>query len=290
MTYRHSTEPKSLRSISNLLYFPWEKFAGRNYSVDCTVDTREIDLFFQNLQPWNTGYELIRIGGSGDGSYLIPNDLENLKLVVSPGFGGMMEFEQDLWKRNIPSIILDKNVPEASTDGVRFIANFVKPTTDKDRQEISLGDLVSEHGFGKSIHDSLLQMDIEADEWLVLPAVEREVLTSFRIMVIEFHSLPLMRHPWIMSRVMAPTMSRILRDFTVVHLNVNYGSGFWTINGADWYPDTIELTFHRKDRIIRPLTESLLPHHLEVFGATTKYFSIRDFFPKVSERLASDHK
>ena len=41
-------------------------------------------------------YKLIRLGGRGDGAYLIPDDLENIQACFSPGVCNSKFFEDDL--------------------------------------------------------------------------------------------------------------------------------------------------------------------------------------------------
>jgi len=249
MPYKHSTDRKSLRFINNLIFRLFERFARRNYSVECTTKIEEIDRVFKNLIPKQTDHELIKIGGQGDGSYVIPNDLLGIRLVVSPGYGGIMNFEQELQERGIPSLILDKKVPEVKVKGIIFVPKFLSMCSDVEKQEISLSDVLSEFVEDSITESFLLQMDIENDEWLILNSVDKSTLKKFRIMVIEFHSLPLMRFPWMLERIISPVFDKILNEFTVVHLNQNTASGSWTVDGKTWYPDTIEVTFIRNDRV-----------------------------------------
>jgi hypothetical protein len=101
----------------------------------------------------------------------------------------------------------------------------------------------------------ILQIDIEDDEWLVLSSLDHETLNRFRIVIIEFHSLHLLRNRWIYAKIMNPLVKKLKEVYTVAHLEVNQSSGKWTLNGADWFPDTIEVTFHHRNRSIEKSTK-----------------------------------
>ena len=51
---------------------------------------------FHQLRPQSMPYKLIRLGGRGDGAYLLPDDLENIEACFSPGVSYSKFFEDDL--------------------------------------------------------------------------------------------------------------------------------------------------------------------------------------------------
>lgn len=62
------------------------------------------------LKPIKTNHELIRIGGDGDGGYLIPNDLVGIDSCFSPGVSSVADFENDLTKKGIKCFLADFSV------------------------------------------------------------------------------------------------------------------------------------------------------------------------------------
>ena len=56
-----------------------------NYRLTRVVDVDVLKQFFDVIKPIQTNHNLIRVGGKGDGGYLIPDDLENIKVCFSPG-------------------------------------------------------------------------------------------------------------------------------------------------------------------------------------------------------------
>jgi hypothetical protein len=124
--------------------------------------------FFSRITtPFDNGYKLVRIGSSGDGGYLLPMDLNNQMVCLSPGVSNQVDFENDLYRRyQIKSILFDgsvdspKNLNVAST----FNKKFIGPATRND--VLSLNDIIN--GINEEI---ILQMDIEGDEYQSLIAL-----------------------------------------------------------------------------------------------------------------------
>ena len=49
---------------------------------------------FKKRGPVKTEHELIRIGGSKDGGYLVPNDLSGIQACFSPGVSDLADFKK----------------------------------------------------------------------------------------------------------------------------------------------------------------------------------------------------
>ena len=54
---------------------------------------------FSIITPKQSPYPLIRVGGSRDGSYLVPNDLSGIGYCLSPGVNNFKHFEDELSSR-----------------------------------------------------------------------------------------------------------------------------------------------------------------------------------------------
>lgn len=226
-----------------------EMVTKQNYELACisSKSKQEIEDFFALLQPHKSQYSLERLG-KDEASYVIPEDLDGISHCISPGYGGLSSFEEDLFsKYNIESLIIDRDIEkDLSIPGVKFSPNFLDLFTCIENQNICLEDLI--HLIGADQEDLLLQLDIEANEWLILRSLSVDTLSRFRIMAIELHSLPLTRERFVYEKVIAPTLKKLLSIFYIVSFEVHKASGFWTIDNKNWFPDTIIVTFHRKNR------------------------------------------
>jgi hypothetical protein len=56
----------------------------------------DISRFFEILRPRSSPFQLLRLGGSGDGAYLVPNDLAGIAACFSPGVNNFKNFEDEL--------------------------------------------------------------------------------------------------------------------------------------------------------------------------------------------------
>ena len=72
-------------------------------SVEKKRNTRAISL----LKPFDLGHPLIRMGGpTGDGGYLLPDVLDDIKYCFSPGVGLTSEFETQVKEKKELNLFL----------------------------------------------------------------------------------------------------------------------------------------------------------------------------------------
>jgi Methyltransferase FkbM domain len=149
----------------------------------------------------------------------VPDDLEGIEACFSPGVGGSIGFETELLRRGIPSHLADASVarppdlpPELTFDSVHLSSR----TADR---LMTLDGWIRRHR-PEIRGDLMLQMDVEGAEYVVLPSVDPRTLARFRIIVVEFHRLPLMADPFLF-RLMSPAIEVLLDQFAPVHLHPN---------------------------------------------------------------------
>jgi hypothetical protein len=68
---------------------------NKNIRISQATDLHEIKRVISLLWPITTQHELIRLGGNGDGGYLVPDDLDGLDYCFSPGVSITANFEND---------------------------------------------------------------------------------------------------------------------------------------------------------------------------------------------------
>jgi hypothetical protein len=134
-----------------------------------------------------TGHSLVRVGGSGDGGYLVPDDLDGIEACFSPGVANTATFELEMARRGITSFLADYSVdgPPESHPMFRFEKKFLGPR--EDEVHVTLDGWVARCAPGSG--DLVLQMDIEGAEWEVLLAASDATLRRFRVMVLELHDV-----------------------------------------------------------------------------------------------------
>lgn len=215
----------------------------------------------RRLAPVKTANGLIRVGGLNDGGYLLPNDMDGIEFCFSPGVGPSSSFEKALESYGIHSFLADASVDGPATNLTNFTFDKLFIGKDGEEDQISLASWVDRYVPAERSTDMLLQMDIEGAEYPVLNAAPRELLRRFRIIVVEFHSLNLLRNAKRHSEL-AGALDNILQDFHVVHLHPNNCCGSLIMAGVE-IPRVMEITFLRKDRDPGSTFVSETPHPLD---------------------------
>src|SRR3569832_552374 len=126
----------------------------------------KLERFLQELSPLKTNHDLIRIGGDGDGGYLVPNDLAGIRTCFSHGVSDIATFEQDLIGRGVRCFLADYSVDRSPIQHelIEFEKKFLGPF---DKGEfMTLESWVDRRAPGET--DLILQMDIEGAEYGVI--------------------------------------------------------------------------------------------------------------------------
>lgn len=238
--------------------------AFRNFSLRISSRRRaKISEILSLIRPLATELPLVRVGGDGDGGYLLPRDWDGLAGVISPGVGEVSEFETFFSSLGVPCFLFDGSVtePEGLPGNILFTRKFI-------------GETVSENSitFEEALHfapgegDLLLQMDIEGDEWSVLQSLQAKSLLRFRTLVVEFHDFDTLLFSSWGIRLVQRVLETLLIDFYPVHVHINNCCGYTTFvgpNGPSKLPRVIEVTLHRKDRVSHVEYFAVLPSDLD---------------------------
>ena len=215
--------------------------------------------FFEKIVPMTTEHELVRIGGDGDGGYLVPNDFEGIDACFSPGVADSADFEEQLTRKNIKCFLADFSVDAPPIDNELF--DFEKKylgVADEDHF-ITLSSWV--HDKYKGNNDLIFQMDIEGAEYDVISSTPSAEFKRFRIIVAEFHSLDRLKETKFLSKVNG-VFDKLLENFEIVHIHPNNCLDPVNVQGFS-IPPVVEMTFLRKDRITQKTVTELFPHILD---------------------------
>ena len=200
-------------------------------------------------------YKLIRIGGTKDGAYLIPDDLDGIKHCFSPGVNQIKDFEDELaFKYGICSHMCDfsTNLNSLKTNIISSLQTFDKKWLDPSshRNNISLDKFVNKYARNKN-DDLILQIDIEGSEYINLLSTSEKTLNRFRIIAIEFHGFKNFKTNKY-KRLISPTLHKLDKNHVCVHAHANNCCGdYYDKDSKLNIPDVIELTFLRRDRFLK---------------------------------------
>jgi hypothetical protein len=225
------------------------------------------------LRPKPSPIALVRVGGEGDGAYLIPADFNGVSSCFSPGVNNTKYFEDELADRyHIQSHMCDftSDVSQFATPLKPGMQTFEKKWLDIDGSpdSLALGEWVANWEPNEA-DDLILQMDIEGAEYRTLLNADQGTLARFRIIVIELHGLKNALNPLRFEQKLGPLLRRLDESFVCVHIHPNNCCGEFVLPGTELnIPNLIEATFLRKDRFddgnIHSWLPPTLPHPLDI--------------------------
>ncbi|XDZ66909.1 FkbM family methyltransferase [Alphaproteobacteria bacterium LSUCC0684] len=219
--------------------------------------------FIERFRDNYVSLDLIRVGGKGDGGYLIPDVRNDISHCFSPGVSDTANFEDELSKTNrIKSFMADASVDNSplSNDDFNFIKKYLGNRSNGDF--ITLKDWMNDSLNGDE-NGLLLQMDIEGGEYDVLIYESAETLSRFSVMVIEFHSWQLIfQHHFL--KMISSIFEKIFENFVICHVHPNNCCGIAEYEKIE-VPRVLEITFIRKDLIDKFISSKKinLPHTLD---------------------------
>ncbi len=253
-----------------------------------TPSDENISEILEIIRPKPSPRPLIRIGGSGDGAYLLPDDLSGISACFSPGVANRKDFEDELAERfGIASHMCDfsSDASKLKTPLRSGMQTFLKKWLDVNGSDdaISLDAWVAQQE-ACAASDLLLQIDIEGAEYRNILGARESTLDRFRIIAIEIHGLRKIFDAQIVDSIFIPFFRKISRNFICVHSHPNNccGEVFVTepvTKQVVNLPAVLELTFLRRDRFPSTIGEGAklanlipprLPHPLDVVNVPSK--------------------
>lgn len=223
------------------------------------VAPEEVQSFFKQLKPMNSGIPMIRIGSKFDGGYVLPDDLEGVVACFSPGVSNMMNFDLEIAQRGIKCFLADASVDKLALNHPLF--DFEQCFLGGKIQDkfMTLSDWVNRKA--PSQGDLLLQMDIEGAEYETLAAADDAVLERFRLIVIEVHGFQRVFKKRQLAQLQT-LFSRLNEQFVIVHLHHNNFQPLLTISKLR-FSRVFEITLLRKDRVKKLSANVTIPHALD---------------------------
>lgn len=229
------------------------------------------------LWPKNKGFNLIRVGGYRNGAYLCPDDLSGIDTCYSPGCSRRKSFEDDILEKwGIQSQMIDKSSdPDQFTTSLvpgKQVFNSLWLDLDQtDFTTITLDKWVEKNSPNKT-DDLMLQIDIEHAEYRNILAARPETLRRFRIICMKLHGLNfLCNDRTFFEYAFLPMLQKLNQNHYCAHLTSNNACGSWSINDTQSFPSLVEVTYHRRDRVITSdEMRSPTPHPLDVMNAAHK--------------------
>jgi hypothetical protein len=236
------------------------RFLKHDLFVASQTRAEELAPMIRKLRPLDCGIDLIRVGASADGGYLVPDDLKGIEYCFSPGVNTIAEFENQLADRGITSFLADYSVDAPPVEREQFVFDK-KFLGASDRDEFFTLSTWKDKYLKGYKADLLLQMDIEGFEYEVILGAPDSLLNQFRIMIIEFHALDKLFDSFT-SKIFGSCFEKLLQNFHVVHIHPN-NCGEVVCSGEFQIPKTMEFTFLNKRRVHECSSRLTFPHPLD---------------------------
>lgn len=194
---------------------------------------------YAKLQPSETIYKDVRVGGNNDGGYVLPRVDKIWDVLISPGVGATSKFELEIANDNTIVLLIDGNVtrPPDLPNNFKFICKLLD-TSDTDKT-VSLKTLLAEYCEGKQ--SLLLQMDIEGGEWPILENLVAAELQRFEIIILELHNLENLASESL-GKMYSDSLDKLRSTHFPSHFHVNNAGGFFYYGGKR-FPRVVEVTF-----------------------------------------------
>jgi hypothetical protein len=239
-----------------------------NYVLRKAVHEEKILLQIKKLKIYQTNHQLIRLGESGDGGYLVPDDLSGIAACFTGGVGPMIKFEHDLAIRGIKCFMADYSVdslPPPVHSNFFFTKKFLG--TENNNIYINCNQWLSENM--KDDEDYIFKIDIEGDEYKILPNITEENLLRMRIIVFEIHDFSNILFP-LGFEIISALFGKLLKHHSIVHICPNnVGPAVQFSKNLELY-DNLEITLLRNDRISKREYAKVFPNPLD--SKNNKFF------------------
>lgn len=192
-----------------------------------------------------TGVGKIRIGGPGDGGYVLLDRLHPSQVVMSFGIGPSVAFDLEMAERGHLIHLFDHTIDTLPGEHPGFIwhREGIAGAADPAAALFTLADHLRK--LPDDARDPILKIDVEGAEWDALAASPSAVLARFAQIAIEMHDLLNLEDPAFNRRVQN-ALRALAADFVPVHV---HGNNFGGLGFTGGFPmvETLEITYARRD-------------------------------------------
>jgi len=203
--------------------------------------TRIIKLF-STLSPLKPlGFRKVRVGGPGDGGYVMIDDFRSAPICYSLGIGGDVSWDLDMASRNATVFQYDHTIERvpATHPEFRFFRLGIGDN-ELDGRMTSLSAAVASNGH-QAQRDMILKMDIEDSEWAALGTTPDACLAQFGQIVVEYHGLARASDEFWIAQA-EKVLRKVRRTHLPVHVHGNNWGSYSLLHGVP-VPDVLEVTY-----------------------------------------------
>lgn len=155
------------------------------------TDENDLKKLVEKLHPIAIDKVLIRVGSDADGGYVVPNDLDGMEAMFSPGVGGKLDFDMECAKKGMKVYMADASVegPLQNHSNFNFTKKYIGAVNN--HEFMSIEKWVDSAELSQD-SDLMLQMDIEGYEYEAIYSIPDAIMKRFRVIIIEFHQMDML--------------------------------------------------------------------------------------------------
>ena len=161
-----------------------------NGTQKCLLNNSDEELcIYHFLCPKNVkGKTRILLGDKGDGSYVILDDFEDVKIAYSIGIRDIIQFDKALADRGIDVYMYDHTIDKLPYENNKFHWKKIGigGISERSNNIQTLEEMMKENGHLKE-KNMILKIDVEGAEWNSLNDVSEKILLQYKYILIEYH-------------------------------------------------------------------------------------------------------
>lgn len=195
------------------------------------------------ISPWPSKSNLVRIGSSGDGGYVLnEEDRDHTTHLFSGGIENNNDFEIELAELGVSGLQVDNSIDEAPRKHQHL--SFKKATVGIESGDFSVKSFLA----SQNERRLLIKLDVEGAEWSSLDELSISELGSVICLVAEFHFLGKLNQSDFLERVMRVFSKIRAAGLYPCFISPNNVTGV-DIHGGVAMPRNLEITFTKKENI-----------------------------------------
>jgi hypothetical protein len=187
---KESNNEQKYSTIDKLKFLTYNEKSDYEGAKNCLENNPDKQMcIYQFLCPKEVqGKTRILLGDRNDGSYVLLNDFENIKIAYSIGIRDIIQFDKALSDKGIDVYMYDhtvKNLPYKNNK-LHFKKIGLGGNDERSYNIQTLEDMMKENGHIRE-KNMILKMDIESNEWKPLYELSKNILNQFKYILIEYH-------------------------------------------------------------------------------------------------------
>ena len=182
-----------------------------------------------------------RFGYSGDGGYLLRDDISESDICISLGIGDNYSFDKDIAKHCSQVLMFDHTITPPKPISSNMIFEKIGIASEESKGFTTIEKIIANL---PERSDLILKIDVEGAEWEVLESLTLETLSRFRQIAAEFHNLHSIHDSNQFDQIVN-SLSKISQTHLLVNFHVNNWASYQLVAGVP-FPDVVEVTYVRR--------------------------------------------